>query len=91
MVVGAALLWGAMHYHIVRADDGVYMVPKLSKNLAAPYVDIRQFTLNDWQQHRTLAAAIVQSNKSHLLADTSLSQFRASISSLVEGLFDRPQ
>lgn len=88
MVVGAALLWGAMHYHVVRADDGVYLVPKLSNSLSSPYVDIRQFTLSDWQQHRTLAAALVQSNKSHLLSDSSLSQFRSSIGNLLEGLFD---
>lgn len=91
MLVGAALLWGAMHYHVIRGNDGVYLVPKLSNSLASPYVDIRQFTLSDWQQHRALAAAILQSNKAHLLSDSSLTQFRTSIGSLLEGLFEGAQ
>ena len=87
MVVGAALLGGAMSYHLVRSEKGLLMVPKLSKGLSDPYVDIRAFTLQDWQEHRPLAAALMHSDKSELLADGSLAGFRHSIDGVIDGLF----
>lgn len=84
MVSGALLLAAAMNYHLVRSEEGILMVPKLSKGLADPYVDIREFTLGDWQEHRPLAAALVQAQKSDLLADGSLNNFRRSIDGVVE-------
>lgn len=91
MICGAGLLWGAMHYHVVRSDDGVYLVPKLSNNLKQAYVDIRGFTISDWQQNRTLAAAIIRNEKSHLLGDTSLNQFKGRIISAIDELLGTPR
>lgn len=86
MVAGAMLVAAAMNFHLVRSDDGILMIPKLTKGLHDPYADIREFTLDDWQQHRPLAAALVQANKSELLADSSLNNFRRSIDGVSEGL-----
>ncbi|QDS92590.1 hypothetical protein FF011L_13370 [Roseimaritima multifibrata] len=86
MICGAGLLWGAMHYHVVRTTDGFYFVPKLSKNLTDPYVDVRAFGLSDWQQHRPLAAAIMQNNQSQLLGDASMTTFKDRILGAVEEL-----
>lgn len=87
MVVGAALLGGAMHYHFVRSSQGLLMVPKISKGLGDTYTDIREFELADWQEHRALAAALVKSDKAELLADNSLTNFRQSINGVLDGLF----
>ena len=87
VVVGALLLYLAMHYHIVRGNDGVFMVAKISNNLSDVYVDIRDFSLSDWKNHKPLAAAIMESNQSHLLEDASLNTFRTSVQGLVDGLF----
>lgn len=87
MICGAALLFVAMHYHVVRGTDGVFLVSKISNNLSDVYVDTREFTLSDWQQHKPLAAAIMRSNKSHLLEDASLSGFRNSVDGLVSELW----
>lgn len=87
MVTGAVLLFVAMHYHVVRGNDGVYLVPKISNNLSDVYVDTREFGLRDWQNHKPLAAAIMNSNQSHLLGDSSLASFRVTMQSLVDGLF----
>lgn len=86
VVAGALLIGAAMNFHLVRSDDGILMIPKLTKGLHDPYADIREFTLDDWQQHRPLAAALVQANKSDLLADSSLHNFRRSIDGVIEGL-----
>jgi len=87
MITGAALLYAAMHYHLVRGEDGFYVVPKISNNLSDIYVDTREFGLSDWQAHKPLAAAIMRSNKAHLLEDSTLNSFRDRVSSLVDGLF----
>lgn len=87
MVTGAALLGAAMSYHFVRTEQGVIMVPKITKGLSDPYVDIRNFSLQDWQQHRALAAALVQAKKGEVLADNTLSGFRSSIDGVIQGLF----
>ena len=87
MVTGAALLFVAMHYHVVHGKEGVFAVPKISNNLSDIYVDIREFTLSDWKSHKPLAAAIMRSDQSHLLSDSSLNSFRDRIGGLVEGLF----
>jgi hypothetical protein len=87
MITGAALLYVAMHFHVVRGKEGVFLVPKISNNLSDVYVDVRQFNLRDWEDHKPLAAAILKSNRPQLLDDASLGGFRATVSSLVDGLF----
>lgn len=87
MLIGAALMFVAFQYHVVRGKQGVFLVPKLSNNLSDVFVDTRDFNLEDWSEHKTLAAAIMQSNQSELLEDASLNSFRDSIRNLVDDLF----
>lgn len=87
MVAGAALLFVAMHYHVVRSQDGVYVVAKISNNLSDVYVDTRDYSLSDWKSHKPLAAAIMKSDQTHLLNDASLTSFRDRVGDLVTGLF----
>ncbi|MBB3206951.1 MULTISPECIES: hypothetical protein [Pirellulaceae] len=86
VILGAALMYGAMHYHLVRGQDGIFMVPKVTSDLGDIYVDIRGFTLEDWKQHKPLAAAIMNSDRSEVLADSTLSGFRDNVHSLVDRL-----
>ncbi|EMI56092.1 hypothetical protein RSSM_02427 [Rhodopirellula sallentina SM41] len=79
-------MYGAMHYHLVRGQDGVFMVPKVTSDLRDVYVDIRGFTLEDWKQHKPLAAAIMNSDRSEVLSDSTLSGFRDNVHSLVDRL-----
>lgn len=87
MICGAGLLYTAMHYHVIRGDEGYYLVAKISNNLSNVYTDTRGYTLADWKDHRTVAAAIVKSNNGELLEDASLGAFRDSIQGMVDGLF----
>ena len=87
MICGAALLLIAMHYHIVRGNDGIVLVPKISNNLADVYVDIREFDLQQWKNHKPLAAAIMKSNQAHLLEDSAHQSFGNTVKDLFDGLF----
>ncbi|MGB7344424.1 MAG: hypothetical protein WBD20_09440 [Pirellulaceae bacterium] len=87
MISGAALLYVAMHYHVVRGNEGVVLVPKISNNLSDVYADIREYQLDDWKAHKPLAAAIMKSSQAHLIEDTAHRAFGDSMRGLVDGLF----
>lgn len=87
MVCGALLLFVVMHYHVVRGNNGVVLVPKISNNLSDIYTDIREFDLNDWQNHKVLAAAIMRSNQSQLLEDSAHRSFGDGIRRVVDEVF----
>jgi hypothetical protein len=89
MIAGALLMHTIMHYHVVRGNEGIFLVAKLSNNLSHIYVDTRKFDVDDWRDHRPVAAAIMKSNRSHLLETQPLSSLRSTLGGLVEGLLDR--
>jgi hypothetical protein len=72
IVVGGILIFAAMNYHIIRADDGFHVVPKLDAQLALTYADIRGFTVADWAKNSELAAALMNANRRDLV-DSAIS------------------
>lgn len=88
IIVGGLLVFGAMKYHLVRSTDGFHLIPKLAAGLQEAYVDIRQFKLDDWAKHRTLAAALIQADKEHLMQGAAESSLRDGIRSALESLTD---
>ena len=86
VLIGAAGLYVAMTYHVVRANDGIHIVPKVSSGLADVYVDIREFDAADWNEHRGLAAALVNAEKDELLKDSAVSSLRQSAHDVLESL-----
>ena len=83
-LIGGATVYASLHYHIVRAHDGVHFIPKMSSTFAETYVDIRNFGFEEWNQHRGLALAIGQAGKTHLLQGVAI----APIQNAVDGMRD---
>ncbi len=86
VVVGAIGMYGAMSYHVVRAPDGWHLVPKFSPGLSQTYVDIREFEARDWNEHRSLAVALVKADKEDLIGSASLSGLRDAAREAFEAL-----
>ncbi len=84
--IGAAGLYVAMQYHVVRANDGFHMIPKLAAKLENPYVDIRKFTLEEWQKRQPLALAIMKANQGNLMQDSALGGFKQAAQKTLEQL-----
>ena len=84
VVVGGALVFTTQRYHVVRTDKGFEMVPKLQSGFSEAYVDVRHFSASDWEQHKTLAAAIMHSKKDHVFTDSASDQTRQGIGSFVD-------
>ena len=87
VILGALLFFFATKHHVVRSNDGIFLVPKTSNSVGDLYVDTRHFDLSDWRNNKPLAVAILRSHHSHLLADSSLSSFRESTQRWIKGFF----
>ena len=83
MITGAILLFGALKYHVVRADDGLHLAPKLDAKLAATYVDVRNFTVADWAQHPDLAAALINDDQRELVEGAASDALRNGLESFL--------
>jgi len=86
LVLGAALVFGAQRYHLVRSNDGLHLIPKTKATMGEVYVDIRNFRLDDWTKHPELAAAVLKARKEHLMGDSARGSFRDAIDQAVEAL-----
>jgi hypothetical protein len=73
IVVGAAALFGAMHYHVVHSSDGFHVIARTAPKLANPYVDVRKFTAADWQKNHELAMASLRANKGKMVQEPKTS------------------
>jgi hypothetical protein len=66
-LIGGAVVYSSLHYHVVRAGDGIHFVPKVASTFSETYVDVRHFSVEDWNEHRALAAALTQAGKTDIL------------------------
>ena len=89
VITGVIMMYVASHYHVVRGNDGFYLVPKLKYNLQEVYVDTREFDPDDWLDHQNVAAAILQSNQTHLLGESTLNPLQESVQSIFSNLVPR--
>lgn len=67
ILVGGIAVFAAMNYHIIRAKDGLHVVPKSDAQLALTYVDIREFTVADWAKNSDLATALINAQRRDLV------------------------
>ena len=84
MIVGASLLYGIQRYHLIRADDGFHLIPKVESSLGATYVDIRDFTVADWSRYSGVAMALIQADQGDLMENAATDTIRQSIDRLLD-------
>lgn len=85
ILVGAAGLYTSENYYIVRANEGVHVVPKIAAKLEFPYRDIRNYTQEQWEQNVSLGAAIIKSQNQDLMVD-SLSSVRNNFDAMLKSI-----
>lgn len=85
MITGGLLLYGAMHFHVIRAHDGFHFVSKMSPTIAATYVDIRGFSVSDWAQHSDIAAALLNANQGELMKNAASGALHDGLDRLLQG------
>lgn len=86
IVVGAIGIVVSENYYVVRSKESFHLVPKVAARLEIPYRDIRQYTVEDWQNDQSLALAIIKSQKQDLMAETGLSNMQRQFESMLQAL-----
>ena len=84
VLIGGALVFMALKYHVVRAADGHHVIPKVTAEFGDAYVDIRQFGGADWEAHPALATAIVKAEKNDLMQDAAAANLRQSLDNVLK-------
>ncbi len=69
VIVGGLVVFFAPRYHVLRTDEGVEVVPKVTSTFTDTYVDTREFGVSEWNDHKLVAAALVAADKSDILQD----------------------
>ncbi|MGD9646404.1 MAG: hypothetical protein AB7U73_11885 [Pirellulales bacterium] len=85
-VVGGAVVFTTLKYHIVNTNQGFELVPKLTSGFSESYVDVRQFTPSDWNEHKSLVTAIVKADKSYILGDSTADHLRDAANDVLANL-----
>ena len=85
VLVGGAAVVTSLKYHVLRTHEGFTMVPKQSTTLDETYIDIRQFGISDWLEHRGLATAIVEAKKEHLMQNSVANSWKGQVDRLLQG------
>jgi hypothetical protein len=76
MVVGGLLLYLALNYHLIRANDGVHLVPKVSATLSDTYADLRTYGPSDFLNHQQVVQALLKSGQGDLLGDAAANSLK---------------
>lgn len=83
LVLGIAATFLGLRYHVVRANDTIHLVARQGgSQLDDLYVDIREFDLKAWNEHRSLAIDLIAAKKEHLIGDTTKNSLRKKLDTL---------
>ncbi len=82
IALGATLMYVGLKYHVVRATDGFHMVAKSKAELGTAYVDVRNYTANDWSERLQLATDIANSDNDALKEEVAEATVNNSLDSM---------
>ena len=85
---GFLLMGLSYEYHFVRSDDGFLIVPKTQSSLRNIYVDIRDWSLEDWGDHADVARALIQDGRSELI---TIGATQNALEQLIPSLSENPE
>ena len=86
ILVGGGLVFAAFQLHVVRAAEGLVIVPKQQPVLTDAFADIRDWSRDDWQQHPVLVQNLIADGRSDLVAG---SMTEGMLRDLVSPLFNK--
>ena len=66
-LLGAAAMFMAFKFHVIRTKDDWVFVPKPSAALVDAYVDVREWTTAEWTKHPQLVKALVLTGRADLV------------------------
>ena len=87
VILGAIGMWFVTHYHVIRADDGIYPIKKITPAFPeAIYVDVRAFGFQEWAEHPRLAYALTNAGKTELLKGVAIGPLQQAADNFLQQL-----
>lgn len=75
VLLGAAAMFIAFKFHVVRTKDDWVFVPKPSASLGDAYVDVREWDTAEWTKHSQLVKALVLTGRADLVRKAVTTRF----------------
>jgi hypothetical protein len=83
ILAGGSLIYFAMNFHLIHANDGFHLVPKVNAQLPGTYADIREYKVADWAENAEIASALIKANRRDLLDGAITDTFNNGIDGLL--------
>jgi hypothetical protein len=81
-LMGAAALFVALQYHVVRSHDGFQLVPRTPQHsIGLAYADVRNWEASDWMDRPELARALFAHGSSDLISQSVTASLAESVTS----------
>ena len=77
-----------MHFYVVHSKEGVSVVRKVTPVAEFPYVDVRNFTMADWQKRPQLSIALTKAKKVGVLGEAATNSVGNSVGNTVSNTID---
>jgi hypothetical protein len=71
VLIGAGAMYWALSHHIVRTADETVVVPKAALGLADTYVDVTDWTADNFKEHPDLTRALVDNEHGDLIVEAA--------------------
>jgi len=85
-VAGGAFMYAGITHHLLGTSSGWELVPKSSATFDDSFLDVREFGLSDWAEHRELVAAIIKAEKEKILGEAAQHSIEKTAGRLVDDL-----
>ena len=80
VLLGAAAMFMAFKFHVVRTKDDWVFVPKPSASLVDAYVDVREWDTAEWTKHTQLVKALVLTGRADLVRQAVTNRWKDKLS-----------
>jgi hypothetical protein len=67
VLLGAAAMFIAFRFHVVRTNDNWVFVSKPQASLVDAYIDVREWDSAEWMKHTALVKALVRTGQADLV------------------------
>ena len=84
LILGAALMYGALSSHFVRTSKGWLWISKEELSLRDTYVDIRKWGAKDFDEHPAVVKRLIDTGHGDVVASEAIEGLKGRLRDLLE-------
>ncbi len=86
--LGAGAVYYGLSHHVVVTENGTLSLSKKNMAIAETYVDIRDWSAEDFRAHPAVTQALVDNGHGDLVPLTATGPLRGAVKEAVQGVID---